>query len=243
MTNTPPHSPTPRSDTPTHPTSHTEAESPRLRVLVVDDDKVLREGMATLLAREPGIDVRATARHGADALEILHGRIIDAVLLDVEMPVMDGVTTVGQVRHLFPHVAVVMFTAFDNPVRVQQAMSAGAKGFITKDADPAQVATVLHQAAAGFVTVGESVAQAVFRPSAIQSDAEVQAFIQHVEAMPTSQRTLFNLIVVGKSYREIAAELSLTERTVRTYASRVLATCVVSSRAELAARAVRAGLL
>lgn len=214
-----------------------------LRLLVADDDQVVREGYAQLLSGVSGIEVVATAADGAEAVTILSERIVDVALLDVEMPRMDGVAAAREICRRYGSVAVVMFTAYDDPTRIRQAMTHGARGFLTKDMSLDLIARGLEQAAQGITVLGPGPAAALFHNhnEYVGGQEEARHFVSAIEMMSGRKRDVLRELAQGLSNREIAERLLIQESTVRSYLTEILAATGCRSRTALAVRLVRTG--
>ena len=214
-----------------------------LRVLIADDDQVVREGYARLLSDVPGIEVVATAADGAEALTILSERIVDVALLDVEMPRMDGVAAAREIVRRHGSVVVVMFTAYDDPTRIRQAITYGARGFLTKDVSVALIAQGLEQAAQGMTVLGPRSAAVLFhnRSEHVGGQEDAMLFASAIEVLSERKRAVLRELIKGMSNREIAEHLLIQETTVRSYLTEILTATGCRSRTELAVRLVRSG--
>lgn len=214
-----------------------------LRVLVADDDQVVREGYAQLLSDVTGIEVVATAADGAEAVTILSERIVDVALLDVEMPQMDGVAAAREITRRYGSVAVVMFTAYDDPTRIRQAMTYGARGFLTKDMPVDLIARGLEQASQGMTVLGPGPAAALFHNhnGHVGGQEEARRLTSTIETLSGRKRDVLRELAQGLSNREIAERLLIQESTVRSYLTEILTATGCRSRTELAVRLVRTG--
>lgn len=216
--------------------------APSIRVLLADDDDILREGFAALLSSAPGIELVDAVADGAAALGVLEERLVDVALLDVEMPRLDGIQTARIIAQRFPRVAVVMLTAYDEPQRTGQALRAGALGFLTKDLPVEQVVHALEQASLGIAVLAPGPARTALGPMRSAGAGEGDGLVERIESLPARYRPVLDEVLRGRSNREIARGLGMSEATVRTYMSEILRHCDCRSRTELAVRAVRAGL-
>ncbi|MFI6309852.1 response regulator [Nocardia fusca] len=211
-----------------------------ITVFIVDDHAVVRRGIASFLEFVDDIDVVGEAADGVEALERLsalhaHGELPDVVLLDLQLPRMDGVATAGELSSRFPSIRTVILTSFAEPERVHAALASGASGYVLKDADPSEV---------------EAAIRAARRDEMFLDAAVARRFAQNVVAPRTGLGSLSNrerevliLVARGLSNRAIAADLSITERTARTHVSNVLTKMNLSSRTQAALVAVREGLV
>ncbi|PHP53123.1 response regulator transcription factor [Actinomyces ruminis] len=216
-----------------------------LRVLLAEDNVLVREGYAAMLSDEPGIELVAAVEDGFAALRELDLHRVDVALVNVEMPRMDGVEAVRAIATRHPGVVVVMLTAFENKARLEEALGAGARGFLTKDMDIEQIVVGVRDAVTGKTVLGPEpleVAAQGLRRRAVEREANAE-FIRGVDALSSRYAEVFNLVARGLSNRQVAAKTGRTESTVRTYLSEILQTLNCSSRTELAVKANRLGLV
>ncbi|MFC5233914.1 response regulator transcription factor [Pseudonocardia zijingensis] len=211
-----------------------------LRVLVVDDHSVVRRGVVSYLDVLDDVEVAGEAADGRDALDVLErlhaaGALPDVVLMDLQMPRMDGVAATGEIARRFPAVRVVILTSFGETERVHAALQQGAAGYLLKDAGAAEVAAALYAAARGEVFLDAAVARRLTQ--------EIRGPRIGLGALTAREREILVLVAAGLSNKEIAAELVISERTARTHVSNVLGKLNLSSRTQAALVAVREGLV
>lgn len=206
-----------------------------VRVVVADDQRVVRDGLVTLLKLLPGIDVVAAASDGAEAVQLVAEHDPDVLLVDLRMPNVDGVEATRQVRAEYPRTEVVVLTTYSDDDSVLSALRAGARGFLTKDADAEAIGRALEAAAAG---------QSIL-------DADVQRrLIEGATAAPKPVDTgltpreidVLRLIAEGLSNTEIARRLVVSEATVKTHINHLFAKANLRDRAQAVAYAYRLGL-
>ncbi|OLT12049.1 DNA-binding response regulator [Pseudonocardia sp. CNS-139] len=210
------------------------------RVLVVDDHAVVRRGVVAYLEVLDGVAVAGEAADGKAALEKLaelavHGELPDVVLLDLQMPRMDGVAVTGEIGRRFPSVRVVILTSFGENERVHAALQQGAAGYLLKDAGPAEVAAALQAASRGEVFLDAAVARRLAQ--------EIRAPRSGLGALTAREREILVLVAEGRSNKQIAAHLVISERTARTHVSNLLGKLQLSSRTQAALVAIREGLV
>ncbi|WP_246170736.1 response regulator transcription factor [Pseudonocardia hierapolitana] len=211
-----------------------------LRVLVVDDHAVVRRGVIAYLDVLDDVEVAGEAADGTAALDVLAelaalGRTPDVALMDLQMPGMDGVAAIGEIRRRFPSVQVVVLTSFGEIERVHAALGAGAAGYLLKDAGPGEIAAALHAAARGEVFLDAAVARRLAQ--------EIRAPRSGLRALTAREREILRLVAEGRSNKEIAAELVISERTARTHVSNLLGKLGLASRTQAALLAIREGLV
>ncbi|MET7279754.1 response regulator transcription factor [Kribbella sp. NPDC005582] len=206
-----------------------------VRVVVADDQRVVRDGLVTLLKLLPGIDVVAAASDGAEAVELVAEHNPDVLLVDLRMPNVDGVEATRQVRAEYPGTEVVVLTTYSDDDSVLSALRAGARGFLTKDADAESIGRAIEAAAAG---------QSIL-------DADVQRrLIEGATTPPKPPGTgltpreldVLRLIAEGLSNTEIARRLVVSEATVKTHINHLFAKANLRDRAQAVAYAYRLGL-
>jgi DNA-binding NarL/FixJ family response regulator len=217
------------------------AETARpLRVLVADDHAMVRRGIRAYLEARGDMTVAGEAADGQEAVDLLDklaalGEPPDVVLLDLVMPRLDGVAVTMRIAARHPAVRVVVVTSFGEPERVRAALAAGAAGYLLKSAGPAEVAAAITAAARGEVFLDPAVAGPLAR--------QVTSVPAGVSALTGRERATLVLLARGRSNREIAAELVISERTVRNHVTVVLRKLQVTSRTQAALLAVREGVL
>ena len=218
----------------------TVEETPeRIRVLIVDDHAVVRRGLRAYLEVLDDMEVAAEAEDGEEALTLLrrmaaHGEAPDVVLLDLVMPRLDGVATTGRITREYPDVKVVILTSFGEMERVHAALGNGASGYLLKSVRPNEVAAAIRAAARDEMFLDPAVARRLTREMISPSG---------VSALTERERAVLTLIAGGRTNREIADELVISERTARTHVSNVLRKLRLTSRTQAALVAVREGLV
>jgi DNA-binding NarL/FixJ family response regulator len=205
-----------------------------IRILIVDDHGVVRQGLRMYLALDPELQVVGEAANGAEALRLAHEWKPDVVLMDLLMPVMDGIAATQAIRRELPDVEVIALTSVLEDSAVYGAMRAGAIGYLLKDTEADDLCRAIKAAAAGQVQMSPSVAARLLR--------EVPP-PQQPEPLTERETEVLRQLARGKSNKEIAAALVIAEKTVRTHVSSILAKLGVASRTQAALHAVRSGLV
>ncbi|MDI5981046.1 response regulator [Amycolatopsis magusensis] len=215
-----------------------------VRVLLVDDQALFREALATLLAIRDDIEVVGEAGTGEEALRRTAELNPDVVLMDLRMPVLDGIAATRRLRAERPGVQVIALTTFDDDEDVFAALRAGALGYLLKDVSSAQLVDAVLAAARGESVLQPSVAAKVVARFAQLPDADPEPRPQPL-VVPLSDRELevLRLLADGHSNREIAASLFLAEGTVKNHVTNVLAKLSARDRTQAALRARALGLL
>jgi DNA-binding NarL/FixJ family response regulator len=212
----------------------------RILVMIVDDHAVVRRGVRAYLEALDDMAVAAEAADGQDALDQLaamaaRDALPNVILLDLLMPRMDGVLAASLITGRYPAVRVVILTSFGEMERVHAALAGGAVGYLLKDAGPDEVATAIRAAAADGTYLDPAIARRLTR--------EITAPRTGLNALTERERAVLVLVAQGRSNREIADTLVISERTARTHVSHVLRKLQLTSRTQAALAAVRDGLL
>ncbi len=207
-----------------------------IRVLIADDHEIVREGLQILLSEESGVEVVGTAKDGGEALSLIKKHKPNVVLMDIAMPGMDGIETTKRVVADFPSTRVLILTSYSDDLRVRDAIQAGATGYLLKDVLKADLLNAIRLAAEG-------------KP-ALHPDAQQFLMRQMTGADPRPHSRLtarefdiLKLIASGRSNKEIALALSLTEGTVKGYVSAIFDKLGVADRTQAALYAVEHGLV
>jgi DNA-binding NarL/FixJ family response regulator len=210
------------------------SESELIRVLVVDDQPLVREGIASLLALEPGLAVVGTAADGAQAVAVAEQVRPDVVLMDVRMPAVDGVAAARALRDRLPRARVLMLTTFDDEEYVLASLRAGAAGYLLKDLPAAELAQAVRLAHAGVDQHNPAVLGRLL--GALDRAVGVGSPDHSPAAVPLTprERDVLRLLAVGASNREIARRLYLSEGTVKNHVSNILSRLGLRDRTQAA---------
>ena len=206
------------------------APAAQATVLVVDDHVLVRTGVANIISLEPGLQVVAEASNGVEAVEAFERFRPDVTLLDLRMPVMEGVEAVRQIRLRDPHAKVIVLTTYDTDEDITRALKAGAKAFILKDISARALIACIHDVLDGKTYLAPTAA------------AKLAEGVARVQLTPRELSTL-RLMADGRSNKEIASELGISERTVKTHLGHLFEKLGVTSRTEAAKVAARRGLV
>jgi NarL family two-component system response regulator LiaR len=206
-----------------------------IRVLVVDDHAVVREGLRSFLELQDGIEVAGEAADGDEAVTLAGQLDPDVVLMDLVMPKVDGLEAMRSLRKRLPSTRVIVLTSFLDDDRLLPALRAGAAGYLLKNAHPAEVARAIRAAHSGEALIDPAVAARLVETLAGREDP--------LEQLTAREREVLRLLGRGFPNKLIARELEISEKTVKAHVGRVLAKLGVSDRTQAAVVAVRAGLV
>ncbi|MGZ4633338.1 MAG: response regulator [Actinomycetes bacterium] len=220
-------------------TEELTADEP-ITVMLVDDHAIVRSGLRAYLTTEPGVDVVGEASDGLEALArieaLARGQgVPDVVLMDMQMPKLDGVETTRRIKASWPEIDVIAVTSFIEEARIRAALEAGATGYLLKDADASDVADAIRAAVAGEVRLDPAVAAALAQ--------SLRTPPSSAESLTPREREVITLVAEGRTNREIGRRLGVAERTARTHVSNILAKLGLASRTQAAMWAVREGLV
>ena len=211
-----------------------------ITVFLVDDHAIVRTGLRTYLDTEPGVQVVGEAGDGLEALARIDtlargGGVPDVVLMDMQMPKLDGVETTARLKATWPGIDVIAVTSFIEEARIRAALEAGATGYLLKDADASDVVDAIRAAVAGEVRLDPAVAAALA--------LSLRTPASSAETLTPREREVITLVAEGRTNREIGKRLGVAERTARTHVSNILAKLGLASRTQAAMWAVREGLV
>ena len=207
-----------------------------IRVLIVDDHEIVREGLTTLLSEEPAVTVIGQAKNGAEALKLAETLQPDVILMDVVMPEMDGIETTRRLRRHGLTSQIIILTSYTNDQHVRDAIEAGAIGYLMKDVLKADLVRAIQMAHAGKPSLHPDAQQYLMQR--VVTPAPPQKFSD----LTKREREVLQLIANGLSNKEIAGTLHLTEGTVKGYVSAILAKLNVADRTQAALYAVKHNL-
>ena len=214
-----------------------------IRVLIADDQRVVREGLGTLLSLLAGVEVVGTAADGEEAIELAASLHPDVILMDLRMPRCDGVEATRRLRERDPDVKVLMLTTYADDRSVIEALRAGARGYLTKDAGAEEIRHALQRVTSGHAAIDPAVqhhlVDAVVGGEARDRDAEEPAL---PDGLTRREAEVLTLIAHGLSNSEIAARLIVGEATVKSHINHLFAKAGVRDRAQAVAYAFKHGL-
>ena len=205
-----------------------------IRVLIVDDHSVVREGLRMFLGRDPELEVVGEAADGIEAVERSRQMRPDVVLMDLLMPVMDGIAAISVIRHELPEIEVIALTSVLESAAVVGAVRAGAIGYLLKDTQAPELRRAIKAAAAGQVQLSPQASAYLMR--------EVRT-PEMTEVLTEREMEVLHLLVQGQSNKEIGRDLQIAEDTVKTHIKHILAKLGVQSRTQAVLSAMRLGLV
>jgi len=214
-----------------------------VRVLIVDDQALVRSGFRMILEARDDLEVVGEAENGAQALELARVLAPDVVLMDVRMPVLDGVEATRRLLESGSGARVIILTTFDLDEYVFEALRAGASGFLLKDVQPAQLADAIRVVASGEALLAPSVTRRLLYRFAASFDASEIKPPPELDSLTPRELEILRLIAGGLSNAEIAAELVVSETTVKTHVSSVLRKLQLRDRVQAVVLAYEAGLV
>ena len=206
--------------------------SERIRVLLVDDQLIIRQGLASLLGTKSDIQVVGDAENGQIALRQVEQLQPDVVLMDIRMPIMDGVTAIQQMSQRFPDVNVLVLTTFDDDEYVLKAMRHGAKGYLLKDTLSDELAEAIRSVHKGYTHMGPGLFEKTLTAPAVS--AILPTVPPEFAELTPRELEVLELIAQGSSNREIADLLSISERTVKNHMSSILSRLNLRDRTQAA---------
>ncbi|MBD0745925.1 response regulator transcription factor [Streptomyces sp. CBMA152] len=219
------------------------SHSPRIKVVIADDEPLIRAGIRMILTSDPDIEVAAEAANGREAVEAARAHAADVVLLDIQMPVMDGLTALAELRRTTPSVHVIILTTFGERENVLRALEHGSAGFLLKDTAPAELIRAVRAAAAGDAYLSPAATRHVVDQLATgRAAARGEQARRRVGVLSERERDVLALLGEGLSNADAGKRLHMSEATVKTYVSRILAKLECENRVQAALLARDAGL-
>jgi DNA-binding NarL/FixJ family response regulator len=215
----------------------------KIRLMLVDDQRLMRDGLRTLLELETDLEVVAEAENGQQALDLYAAEKPDVVLMDIRMPVMDGVEATRQLLERWPKALIIILTTFDDDRYVFEGLRAGALGYLLKDVSGAELAEAIRTVVAGGALIEPSVARKMVAEFARLAPSVSTGVEDLVEPLSERELEILRLLSQGLTNKEIAARAHLAEGTVKNYVSGILAKIDAHDRAQAVLKAKELGLL
>jgi DNA-binding NarL/FixJ family response regulator len=218
----------------------------KIRVLIVDDHPVVREGLHTMLSTDRSIEVVGESCDGVEAVTMVVEKEPDVVLMDIRMPNMDGVQAIRRIKEQSSSTAIIVLTMYDNDAYVVDAVQAGASGYLLKDASRELLLHTIRVVSSGATLIKTSLLSGAIS-SLVQSQKTRQETMagsaEGMEQLTPREREVLKLAAVGYSNKDIAKELSITQDTVKKHMQSILGKLHASSRIHAAIQATRAGII
>ena len=214
-----------------------------IRVLIADDDRLVRAGIGLILTPLSDVEVVAEAANGREAVELTVRHRPQVALLDIRMPVLDGLAALREIRRAAPAVAVIVLTTFGEAAYVSEALAGGAAGFLLKDSAVDELARAIRAAAAGEAFLTPSVTRQVLDRLPAAVPPQEKAAAERLATLSDREREVLLLLAQGLSNGAISEQLWITEATVKTHVSRVFTKLECDNRVQAALLVHRAGLL
>lgn len=216
-----------------------DASSPRTtRIIIVDDDPIVREVLTTALGSETDIEVIATAANGAEAVDVVHARAVDVVLMDVQMPVLDGVAATSRILALGGGTRVLLLTTFDDDALREDGLAAGASGFLLKTTPPERIAEAIRTVRAG----GKVLSPGPANRLGLRANGRGPAAATSDPDLTDREQEVLHLLCRARTNRQIARRLGLTQAAVKADIASMVRKMGVSSRLDVVVEAHRRGL-
>lgn len=213
-----------------------------IRVVIADDQVILRESLKFIIEQDPGIKVVGCAGNGSEALELCDTHKPDIVLMDIIMPGCDGIEGTKQIKARYSDlIKVIILTTFNEDEKVSRALANGADGYILKDVLPEELVTAIKSTARGFGIFDQSAVKTVMKKAEMLTSLTYEKNGLHSD-LTERERKIIKMIVAGKTNREIALELNFTEGTVKNIITGILNELKLRDRTQLAVFAIRNNL-
>jgi DNA-binding NarL/FixJ family response regulator len=208
-----------------------------IRLFIVDDQTIIRHGLKSLLEIQADLTVVGDAANGQEALDLIaslpQSQLPDVILLDVRMPVMDGVATTIELKKHYPEIKILILTTFDDDEYISQAMNYGAKGYLLKDSPPEDLAIAIRVVNKNNTYMGSGLLEKMLQHNTLPAVGNVVMTQQLGELSPREKEVL-NLIANGANNREIAQELYISEKTVKNHVTSILSKLNLRDRTQAA---------
>ncbi|MGL4881011.1 MAG: response regulator [Waterburya sp.] len=202
-----------------------------IRVLLVDDQSIIREGLSSLLQTHPDLEVVGEAENGQVAVEQAITLKPDVILMDIRMPIMDGVAAIRIIQEQVPKIKILVLTTFDDDQYVTQAIAHGAQGYLLKDTPSAELAQAIRLVNKGYSQMGPGLLAKAINNSSLQPKPDA---IAEFAQLTTREKEVLQLIATGHSNKEIATKLYITERTVKNHVNSILRSLDLRDRTQAA---------
>ena len=201
-----------------------------IRILLADDQSIVREGLSSLLQTQPDLEIVGEAENGRVAVEKAIALQPDVILMDLRMPIMDGIAAIRLLEERAPAIKILVLTTFDDDEYVARAMNYGARGYLLKDTPSAQLAQAIRSVNQGYTHMGPG----LFAKAMTNSTISPSTVSPAIEQLTAREKEVLRLIATGYSNKEISAELYITERTVKNHVNSILRSLNLRDRTQAA---------
>lgn len=212
------------------------ASQTRARILLADDHRMFRQGLRELIERKTNFEVVGEAQNGTEVLAQVEALQPDIVLLDIQMPELDGISTARQLAEHYPNIKIIMLTMYRQDQHIMEAIKAGIKGYLLKDADAEELISVVERVQRGEAALDPTLTSQIFEALRRQESGMVERFTER-------EREILRLVAAGHDNRTIAAELYLSEKTVGNRLSEIFQKLNVANRTQAARVATELGVI
>jgi two-component system NarL family response regulator len=215
----------------------------RIKVLIVDDHRVVREGLSAILKSKENIQVLGEAQDGQEAVEKARSLLPDVILMDVSMPKMTGVEATRIIKREFPHIGIIALTMYEEQQYIFDLVRAGATGYLLKDSDSDQIVKAIQSVYRGDSLIHPAVASKILAEFSLmtQKKGKKSSWVEH--DLTEREITVLRLVADGKTNKEIANNLDLSEKTVKNHVRNIFHKLQVYDRTQAAILAIRKGLI
>lgn len=216
-----------------------ETQTRPIRVMLAEDQTLLRRAFSKLLSLEADIEIAAEAADGEEAIQMARAHRPDVILMDLQMPRLDGIAATRRIVAEVPGTYVIVLTTFEDDEQIFNAINAGAVGYLLKDSREAEIIEAIRIAASGASALSPRIAHKLLTAFKNMGPPDVDEPAAGLNELTDREADILSLLVAGKSNREIADKLALAEGTIKNYVSRILSKHDARSRTELVARSLR----
>lgn len=215
-----------------------------MKVLIVDDQKLIQESLRIVLSVHKDLDVVGTLEDGSQVLEFLHSHRVDVILMDIRMPQMDGVLCTKLVKEAYPNIKIIVLTTFDDDEFIFSALKHGASGYLLKGCSTEELYQAIVTVYSGGAMINPDIATKVFKLFSQMAHTNMHVTVEEhqTEDMTSTEWRIIQQVGFGLSNKEIATKLFLSEGTIRNYLSGILSKLDLRDRTQLAIWAVQSGV-
>jgi len=215
----------------------------KIKVLIADDHRVVREGLMAILRERNDLDVVGEARDGQEAVEKARELSPDVILMDVSMPRMSGVEATRVIKRESPHIGIVALTMYDEEKYIFDLVRAGATGYLLKDSDSSQIIAAIRSISKGESLIHPSVASKILAEFSLLSEGKGKKPVRAEHDLTEREITVLRLVAEGKTNKEVANDLDLSEKTVKNHVRNIFHKLHAYDRTQAAIMAIRKGLI